>query len=42
LLECHLADAERDTYKVWAYDQLEAERVWEVTEKLAGQEFPYE
>ncbi|KAF3761062.1 retinol dehydrogenase 13 [Cryphonectria parasitica EP155] len=40
--DCQLADlATSDYVKVWARDDIEAERLWKLTERLVGQEFVY-
>ncbi|EFR01480.1 WW domain containing oxidoreductase [Nannizzia gypsea CBS 118893] len=41
LLDCHVADPMVDTVKSWATSAFEAERLWRLSEKLVGQEFPY-
>ncbi|ETS81857.1 hypothetical protein PFICI_06859 [Pestalotiopsis fici W106-1] len=37
----HIADPWVDTVKPWATSPIEAERLWKLSEKLVGQEFPY-
>lgn len=39
LLDCHVADPLVDTVKPWAASSFEAERLWQLSEKLVGQEF---
>ncbi|RAH83875.1 putative short-chain dehydrogenase [Aspergillus japonicus CBS 114.51] len=41
LIDCHVADPLVDTVKPWATSSFEAERLWRLSEKLVGQEFPY-
>ncbi|KAJ5348386.1 putative short-chain dehydrogenase [Penicillium brevicompactum] len=41
LIDCHVADPLEDTVLPWATSSLEAERLWQLSEKLVGQEFPY-
>ena len=42
LTECRVADPWKgDTWKSWARDSTEAERLWKLSEKLVGQEFIY-
>lgn len=41
LVDCHVADPLVDTVKPWATSSFEAERLWKLSEKLVGQEFPY-
>ncbi|RMJ23884.1 short-chain dehydrogenase [Aspergillus sp. HF37] len=41
LLDCHVADPLADTVKPWATSSFEAERLWRLSERLIGQEFPY-
>lgn len=41
LLSCRLADPLSDVLRPWATSSVEAERLWRLSEKLVGQEFPY-
>lgn len=41
LIDCRLGDPLVDNIKTWATNSLEAERLWRLSEKLVGQEFPY-
>ncbi|KXX77656.1 Short-chain dehydrogenase TIC 32, chloroplastic [Madurella mycetomatis] len=41
LLDAHVADPWVDTLKPWATSPVEAERLWKLSERLAGQEFSY-
>ncbi|EEQ28765.1 hypothetical protein McanMca71_001163 [Microsporum canis] len=41
LTDCHVADPMVDTIKPWATNSFEAERLWRLSERLVGQEFPY-
>ncbi|KAK0623785.1 putative short-chain dehydrogenase [Immersiella caudata] len=41
LQDCHIADPWTETVKSWATSPIEAERLWRLSEKLVGQEFPY-
>jgi hypothetical protein len=36
-----MADPMVDIVKPWATNDLEAEKLWVLSEKLVGQEFPY-
>ncbi|KAK9249985.1 short-chain dehydrogenase/reductase SDR [Lipomyces tetrasporus] len=41
LQDCHVADPWTETVKPWATDEVEAERLWKLSERLVGQEFNY-
>ncbi|KAJ5816973.1 hypothetical protein N7447_009206 [Penicillium robsamsonii] len=41
LIDCHVSDPLVDTVLPWATSSFEAERLWRLSEKLVGQEFPY-
>ncbi|KAL1879490.1 hypothetical protein Plec18167_003947 [Paecilomyces lecythidis] len=41
LIDTHVADPLVDTVKPWATSSFEAERLWRLSEKLVGEEFPY-
>ncbi|KAF4977544.1 hypothetical protein FZEAL_5915 [Fusarium zealandicum] len=41
LLESRLADPYVDTYKPWARDTVEADKLWALSEKLLGEKFSY-
>ncbi|GJN74037.1 hypothetical protein PLIIFM63780_008111 [Purpureocillium lilacinum] len=41
LISCRVADPYRDTVRAWAVSQFEAERLWELSEKLVGETFSY-
>ncbi|KAH8895933.1 NAD(P)-binding protein [Thozetella sp. PMI_491] len=41
LQDSRIADPLTDTVKPWATSPVEAERLWKISEKLVGQEFPY-
>lgn len=41
LLDCHVADPFVDPVKPWATSNVEAEKLWRLSEKLVGQEFSY-
>ncbi|KAI0014746.1 WW domain-containing oxidoreductase [Xylariomycetidae sp. FL0641] len=41
LKDCHVADPFVDTVKPWATSQVEATKLWKLSEKLVGQEFRY-
>ncbi|KAL6856694.1 NAD(P)-binding protein [Trichoderma novae-zelandiae] len=39
--DAHIADPFTQTVKPWGTSKVEAERLWRLSEKLVGQEFPY-
>lgn len=39
LLNCHLADPFTDTVKPWGASEVEAEKLWRLSETLVGQKF---
>ncbi|KAF7170863.1 hypothetical protein CNMCM5623_003348 [Aspergillus felis] len=41
LTGCHVADPFTETVKPWGTSVVEAERLWQLSEKLVGQEFAY-
>ncbi|GIC85932.1 uncharacterized protein Aud_001774 [Aspergillus udagawae] len=41
LTGCHVADPFTETVKPWGTSVVEAERLWQLSEKLVGQEFTY-
>ncbi|KAK3360633.1 hypothetical protein B0T25DRAFT_132121 [Lasiosphaeria hispida] len=41
LQDSHIADPWTETVKPWATSRIEAERLWKLSEKLAGEEFRY-
>ncbi|KAJ5825922.1 hypothetical protein N7474_003060 [Penicillium riverlandense] len=41
LIDARVADPLSDTVKSWATNSLEAERLWQLSEKLVGEEFKY-
>ncbi|KAJ5392182.1 hypothetical protein N7509_007672 [Penicillium cosmopolitanum] len=41
LIDSHIADPLQDTLKPWTTSEFEAERLWRLSEKLVGEEFPY-
>jgi hypothetical protein len=41
LIDCRLADPFKDTVKPWATSSIEAEKLWQLSEKLVGQTFSY-
>ncbi|KAJ5499201.1 Short-chain dehydrogenase/reductase SDR [Penicillium expansum] len=41
LIDSHVADPLSDTVKPWVTSRFEAERLWRLSEKLVGEEFPY-
>ncbi|KAL7806852.1 putative short-chain dehydrogenase [Trichoderma aethiopicum] len=41
LEDAHIADPFIQTVKPWGTSKVEAERLWKLSEKLVGQEFPY-
>ncbi|KAF7122185.1 hypothetical protein CNMCM5793_000142 [Aspergillus hiratsukae] len=41
LTDCHVADPWVDTVKPWATSQIEAERLWKLSEELVGEKFSY-
>ncbi|KAJ6438374.1 short-chain dehydrogenase [Purpureocillium lavendulum] len=41
LVPCRVADAFRDTVRPWAVSPFEAERLWDLSEKLVGNKFSY-
>ncbi|KAF0638800.1 hypothetical protein FPSE5266_04491 [Fusarium pseudograminearum] len=41
LLDCRLADPFTDTVRPWATSSAEAELLWRLSEKMAGQKFPF-
>jgi hypothetical protein len=38
---CRVSDPYKDQIKPWATSDIEADRLWKLSEKLTGQEFPY-
>ncbi|PHH73504.1 hypothetical protein CDD82_5404 [Ophiocordyceps australis] len=41
LLECRVSDPWTDAVKCWSVNEIEAELLWRLSEKLVGQEFSY-
>ncbi|OTB02482.1 hypothetical protein M426DRAFT_322580 [Hypoxylon sp. CI-4A] len=41
LLDCSVADPWKTTVKPWATDKVEAEKLWQLSERLVGQTFSY-
>ncbi|KAI4157483.1 MAG: hypothetical protein L6R39_000668 [Caloplaca ligustica] len=41
LQDCHIADPYIDTIKPYAYNKIEADKLWKLSEKLVGQSFDY-
>lgn len=41
LNDCHIADPDREEVYPWATSKSDAERLWILSEELAGQEFKY-
>ncbi|CAO1638338.1 unnamed protein product [Parajaminaea phylloscopi] len=40
LSDCHVADPEKEEVYSWAMSGVDAERLWKLSEKLVGQQFP--